>query len=92
VAWECREGGRKTRAQLELNLGLLGLFSLEKRRLWGDLVSTFQYLKGTYRKHVKGLFIRECGDGMKGSSFKLKEGRFGLDNRKKCFTVRMVRH
>ncbi|PKU48862.1 syntaxin-17 [Limosa lapponica baueri] len=66
----------------------LGLFSLEKRRLQGDLIVAFQYFEGAHRKDGDGLFIREYSDRRRGSSFKLKEGKFRLGIRKKFFTVR----
>ena len=70
----------------------LRLFSLQKRRLQGELIAAFQYLKGTYRKDGEGLCNRECGDRMRGNGFKLKEGRFRLRIWNKFFIVRVGRH
>jgi len=69
----------------------LVLFSLEKRRLWGELTAAFLNLKRACKKAGEGHFVRECSDRTRGNGFKLNEGEFRLDIRQKFFTMRVVR-
>ena len=59
----------------------LGLLSLEKRRLRGDLSAAFQDLQGAYRQEGRQLFTRVNNSRTRGNGFMLKEGRFRLDVR-----------
>ena len=69
----------------------LGLLSLEKRRLRGELIAAFQDLKGASKQEGSQLFERVENSRTGGNGFQLTEGRFGLDVRGKFFTTRVVR-
>jgi len=58
----------------EERLRELGLFSLEKRRLQGDLTAAFQFLKEAYKKAGDRLFSRGCRNRTRVNNFKQKRG------------------
>lgn len=58
----------------EERLRQLGLFSLEKRRIQGDLIAAFKYQKGAYKKDGDRLFRRASSNRRRRNGFKLRAG------------------
>ena len=74
----------------EERLHMLGMTTLETRRIRGDLIEVFKIMKGFDKVEEQHFFNRAVGMRTRGHDLKLSKPRCRLDCRKFCFSHRVV--
>ena len=76
----------------EETLSSLSLFSFEKRRLRGDLINVYKYLRWGGQRDKGRLFSAVSGNRTRGNGHKMKHRKFHTNVHKNFFTVRVMKH
>lgn len=89
--WCHRDDPRSGKLPCEERLREISLVHLEKKKLRGDLITTFLYLKGGYKECGVSLSISSDMGKTRATGYKLLLERLQLDMRK-IFHMRTISH